>query len=122
MDNMRRNETRDGRDRPDGRDRDEDEERPTDREGQMRRAPMFCSELVCGPEETEDCQEFKFGDGRPQRALCIPFGKYWAQCFTFALQIKICWQCVLCISCSLFPCLHSLSLTNLPDLFMCVVS
>ena len=73
----------------DGRDQDRDEDRsrnvtrPTggrdeDREGDramMRRPPMLCSELVCGSEDVEKCQEFKLGNGRPQRALCIPLGK-----------------------------------------------
>ena len=63
-----------------GRDGDEDEERSRsgdDRENDqgMRRPPMFCVELVCGPEDRESCQEFKFEDGRPQRAFCISFGK-----------------------------------------------
>ena len=40
----------------------------------MRRSPAFCTELVCGPDNKENCQEFKFEDGRPQRALCIPLG------------------------------------------------
>ena len=53
----------------DGRDQDKEDDRP------MRRPPMSCAELVCGPEDMEKCQEFKFEDGRPQRALCIPFGK-----------------------------------------------
>ena len=55
-----------------GRDQDRDSD---DDRGMMRRPPMSCSELVCGPEDTEKCQEFKLGDGRPQRALCIPLGK-----------------------------------------------
>lgn len=52
-----------------GRDQDREDDRA------MRRPPMLCAELVCGPEDTEKCQEFKFEDGRPQRALCIRFGK-----------------------------------------------
>ena len=63
----RGNGTRPDMDRPDDRDRDED-----DRD---RRPPMFCEELVCGPVEREKCQEFKFEDGRPQRAFCIPEGE-----------------------------------------------
>lgn len=92
--NVTQNETMDGRGRPpDGRDRDEDREmsrddrdRDEDREmsrddrdrgGQrMRRPPVFCSELVCGPEEIEKCQEFRFDDGRPPRAFCIRYGKH----------------------------------------------
>ena len=53
----------------DGRDQDREDDRT------MRRPPMLCAELVCGPEDVEKCQELKLGDGRPQRALCIPLGK-----------------------------------------------
>ena len=79
--NVTRNEIMDGSGRsPDGRDRDDDREMPRDnRDGggrRMRRRPAFCSELVCGSEEIEKCQEFKFSDGRPPRALCIRYGKH----------------------------------------------
>jgi hypothetical protein len=68
----------DRRDMMDGerdRDRDGDGNRPM-----MRRPPMLCSELVCGPEDVEKCQELKPDNGRPQRALCIPLGKYIISC------------------------------------------
>ena len=73
---------RDQEDRDDDNDRRDVMDEGRDRELQgdrdmmmMRRPPMLCSELVCGPEDTEKCQELKLDDGRPQRALCIPLGK-----------------------------------------------
>ena len=68
----------DGRDRNNDRDEDREMSRDDrDRRGQrMRRPPAFCSELVCGPEEIEKCQEFRFDDGRPPRAFCIRHGKH----------------------------------------------
>ena len=53
---------------------DEDDERPG-RDNGVRRPPMSCEELACGPTDLEKCQEFTFDDGRPQRAFCIPDGE-----------------------------------------------
>lgn len=54
-----------------GKDKD-DMRADDDKVSVMRRPPMFCKELICEPMERESCQEFRFDDGRPQRAICIP--------------------------------------------------
>lgn len=61
---------------PDGRDREMSRDDRDRGDQSTRRPPVFCSELVCGPEEIEKCQEFRFDDGRPPRAFCIRHGKH----------------------------------------------